>query len=117
VAGAFHSRLMASAQPKLAAVLAAAAVAPTTVPVIANVTAQPHGDPDAIRSRLIEQVTGAVLWEKAIRYLLGAGFTRFIELGPGTALSGFLRRIDTQVQVLNVADAPSLETTVQALTA
>ncbi len=117
VAGAFHSRLMASAQPKLAAVLAAAAVAPTTVPVIANVTAQPHGDPAAIRSRLIEQVTGSVLWEKSIRCLLDAGFTQFIELGPGTALTGFLRRIDAQARILNVADVPSLEAAAKALTA
>jgi [acyl-carrier-protein] S-malonyltransferase len=46
-----------------------------------------------------------VLWEKSMRQLLAQGFTRFIELGPGTALSGFMKRIDKSAQMLNVADA------------
>ena len=62
---------------------------PPTVPVIANVTAQPHDGPEAIRARLVEQVTSSVRWEESMRYLLAQGFTRFIELGPGRALSGF----------------------------
>jgi [acyl-carrier-protein] S-malonyltransferase len=49
-----------------------------------------------------------------MRYLLAQGFTRFIELGPGKALSGFLKRIDPTAQLLNVADVPSLEDTVKA---
>ena len=50
-----------------------------------------------------------------MRYLLSRGFTRFIELGPGTALSGFMKRIDKTALTLNVADVPSLETTIKAL--
>ena len=50
-----------------------------------------------------------------MRYLLAQGFTRFIELGPGTALSGFMKRIDKAAQMLNVADVASLEATVKAL--
>ena len=50
-----------------------------------------------------------------MRYLLGQGFTRFIELGPGTALTGFMKRIDKNAQVLNVGDVGSLEATVKAL--
>lgn len=115
VAGAYHSPLMASAQPKLAAELARIAVATPTVPVIGNVTAQAHSDPDTIRRLLVEQVTGSVRWEESIRNLLGQGFTRFIELGPGNALGGFLRRIDKSAQALNVADVPSLTATVAAL--
>jgi [acyl-carrier-protein] S-malonyltransferase len=52
-----------------------------------------------------------------MRYLLSQGFTRFIEVGPGTALSGFMRRIDKKAQIVNVADVASLETTVAALQA
>ncbi|HPC62821.1 MAG TPA: ACP S-malonyltransferase [Verrucomicrobiota bacterium] len=115
VAGAYHSPLMASAQPKLAAELAAIPIQTPAVPVISNVTAQPHGAPDLVRARLVEQVTSSVRWEESVRYLLGQGFSRFIELGPGTALSGFLKRIDKNAQVLNVADVPSLEATVRAL--
>ncbi len=82
VAGAYHSPLMASAQPKLEAELARVSLTAPTVPVIANVTAQPHGGPGAIRVRLVEQVTSSVRWEESMRHLLGQGFTRFIELGP-----------------------------------
>jgi len=117
VAGAYHSPLMASAQPKLEAELARMALKEPTVPVIANVTAQPYGGPDAIRTRLVEQVTSSVRWEESMRYLIGQGFTRFIELGPGKALSGFMRRIDKTAQVLNVEDLASLETTAKALAA
>jgi [acyl-carrier-protein] S-malonyltransferase len=115
VAGAYHSPLMASAQPKLAAELARIHLAPPTVPVISNVSATAHGSPNAIAQLLVEQVTGSVRWEESIRALLAQGFTRFIELGPGTALTGFLRRIDKSAQALNVADVPSLAATVAAL--
>ncbi len=116
VAGAYHSPLMAGAQPKLQAELAAANFSPPTVPVISNVTGQPHGSPEQIRARLVEQVTASVRWEDSMRFLLAQGFTRFIELGPGTALSGFMKRISKDAQMLNVADLPGLEATVKALT-
>ena len=116
VAGAYHSPLMASAQPKLAAELATAKISAPAVPVISNVTAQAHGAPAEISARLVEQVCASVRWEESMRALLAQGYTRFIELGPGTALSGFMKRIDKNVQMLNVADAASLEATVKALT-
>jgi [acyl-carrier-protein] S-malonyltransferase len=115
VAGAYHSPLMAGAQPRLQAELAKIKLSAPGVPVISNVTAQPHGAPGEIATRLVEQVTSSVLWESSMRYLLAQGFTRFIELGPGTALSGFMKRIDKGAQMLNVADAASLEATAKAL--
>jgi len=115
VAGAYHSPLMASAQPKLQAELAQIKISPPTVLVISNVTGQAHGAPNEIPKRLVEQVTSSVLWEKSMRHLLAQGFTRFIELGPGTALSGFMKRIDKKVQMLNVADVAGLEVTVKTL--
>jgi len=115
VAGAYHSPLMASAQPKLQAELAKVKLSPPVVPVISNVTGQAHGEVADISARLVEQVTSSVLWEKSMRTLLAQDFTRFIELGPGTALSGFLKRIDKSAQMLNVADVASLEATVKAL--
>ncbi len=81
--------------------------------MISNVTAQLHDE--NISAKLIEQVCASVQWEKSMRYLLAQGFTRFIELGPGTALSGFMKRIDKTAQMLNVADVASLEATVKAL--
>jgi [acyl-carrier-protein] S-malonyltransferase len=115
VAGAYHSPLMAGAQPKLQAELAKVKWSTPLVPVISNVTAQPHGGPGEIGLQLVAQVTSPVLWESSMRYLLAQGFTRFIELGPGTALSGFMKRIDRNAQMLNVADAASLEATVRAI--
>ncbi|MGH7950587.1 MAG: ACP S-malonyltransferase [Limisphaerales bacterium] len=129
VAGAYHSPLMAGAQAKLQNELAKIKISAPTVPVISNVTAQPHlvGQASSlsdthrqdacatISARLVEQVTSSVLWENSMRCLLAQGFTRFIELGPGTALSGFMKRIDKSAQMLNVADVASLETTVKAI--
>jgi [acyl-carrier-protein] S-malonyltransferase len=115
VAGAYHSPLMASAQSKLQAELAQVKLSAPGVPVISNVTAEPHGTTGDISARLVEQVTSSVLWENSMRYLLAQGYTRFIELGPGTALSGFMKRIDKTAQMVNVADSTSLEAAVKAL--
>lgn len=115
VAGAYHSKLMASAQPKLRSALADVPLHIPAVPVISNVTARPHGTPGEIHARLVEQVTSSVRWEESIRYLLSDGFTRFIELGPGTALSGFMKRIDKSARILNISDAQSLDESVKAL--
>ena len=116
VAGAYHSQLMAGAQPRLEAALAAVPWQPPVVPVISNVTAQAHGDAASIRARMVDQVTSSVRWEDSMRHLLAQGFTRFIELGPGKALSGFMKRIDPAAQMFNISDAASLEVTVKALT-
>ena len=115
VAGAYHSPLMASAQSKLGAELARVNLVMPGIPVISNVTAQAHGTPAEISARLVEQVCASVLWETSMRALIAQSYTRFIELGPGTALSGFLKRIDKSVTLLNVADAASLQATLTAL--
>jgi [acyl-carrier-protein] S-malonyltransferase len=115
VAGAYHSRLMESAKLKLKSELDAISIQAPEVPVISNVTAQPHGSPDDIRTNLVEQVTSSVRWEASIRHLLSQGFNRFIELGPGSALSGFMKRIDKEAEVLNVSDGASLRATAMAL--
>ena len=115
VAGAYHSPLMASAQAKLKAELEKVTLQTPAITAVSNVTAHPHEGVDSIRARLVEQVTSSVRWEESMRYLLAQGFTQFIELGPGTALSGFMKRIDKNAVMLNVADVASLESTVAAL--
>jgi [acyl-carrier-protein] S-malonyltransferase len=115
VGGAYHSRLMAGAQQQLQAALAAVPFGPPSAPVVSNVTARPHGSAAEIPPLLVRQVTAPVRWEESMRYLLAAGFKRFIELGPGTALSGFMKRIDKNAEMLNVADVSSLEGTVTRL--
>jgi [acyl-carrier-protein] S-malonyltransferase len=115
VAGAYHSALMAGAKPKLQAELSKAHLTAPRVTVVSNVTALPHGTPQEIQARLVDQVTSSVRWEESMRYLLAQGFNRFIELGPGKALSGFMKRIDPNAQMLNVSDVASLETTIKAM--
>ncbi len=115
VAGAYHSPLMAGAQSKLRVELARVNIIQPRVIVVSNVTAKAHISADSIRSRLVEQVTRSVRWEESMRELLAQGFTRFIELGPGSALSGFMKRIDKNAVILNVADESSLEVTAKAL--
>ena len=88
VAGAFHSPLMKPADEKLAAVLASANIQAPQLPVYANVDTSIHTTPDEIRSRLVNQVTGGVLWEGCIRRMLADGYTRFYEIGPGRVLTG-----------------------------
>jgi [acyl-carrier-protein] S-malonyltransferase len=112
VAGAYHSPLMASAQPKLAAELTRTPIQAPMVQVVSNVTAQPHNSADHTRALLAQQVTSSVRWEESMRFLLNQGFTRFIELGPGTALSGFMKRIDKAATMHNAGDVASLESTI-----
>ena len=115
VAGAYHSRLMASAKPKVQAMFEGIAVRPAALEVISNVTARPHGTPEEIVLRLVQQVTSPVRWEESIRYLAGRGYSRFIELGPGKVLSGFVKRIVPAAQILHVSDVPSLENALEKL--
>lgn len=115
VAGAFHSSLMAPAARRLAEVLADVPIHPPRFPVISNVTAQPHGSPDEIRSRMVEQVTSPVRWVECVQTLRGMGVGRFIEAGPGRVLSGLIRRIDKDAEIHNVCDSPTLDAVVRTL--
>jgi [acyl-carrier-protein] S-malonyltransferase len=115
VAGAFHSRLMTSAQAPLAAALAGVTLAAPKVTVVSNVTAEPATVPEQIRDLLVRQVVSSVYWEASMRWLLAQGFQRFIELGPGAALAGFMKRIDPAVPVLSVNNCASLAAAVARL--
>ena len=102
VAGAFHTPLMESAVEKLKAALSNVDVASPRIPVISNVDARPHSDPDELREILIQQVVGPVRWEESMRQLIDDGVSQFYELGPGRVLRGLLRRIDRQLSCENV---------------
>ena len=115
VAGAYHSRLMASAQEKLAGVLADVVVGEPSIPVISNFLATSADGPDAIRESLTKQVTGSVRWVESIQLLREQGYDTFIELGPGKVLAGFMARIDQAAKVISIEDSESLEAAVLAL--
>jgi [acyl-carrier-protein] S-malonyltransferase len=102
VAGAYHSRLMASAATDLAPHLRTADIAAPRVPVVANFSAAVPETPDQIRSALEEQVCGSVRWEESILRLIAMGFTDFVECGPGGVIAGLLRRIDRNVKCLSL---------------
>jgi len=104
VAGAFHTPLMQSAVERLRTALANVPMQAPRIPVISNVDALPHDDPNEIRELLIQQVCSQVRWEDSMRYLLDEqGITRFYELGPGRVLCGLLKRIARKVPCENIA--------------
>jgi len=120
VAGAYHSRLMASAQEKLAAELVTTtitvpAISGTAIPVIANFTAAPVTSAGEIRSTLTSQVTGSVRWIESIQYLVSAGHHLFVEIGPGKVLAGLVAKIAPDATVISVEDLPSLQAAVEKL--
>jgi len=101
VAGAFHTPLMQTAVERLAAALADAPLQKPRIPVISNVDAQAHSDPEEIRSLLVQQVVSPVRWEDSMRALLGMGCDQFYEVGPGRVLAGLLKRIDRKLKCEN----------------
>jgi len=115
VAGAYHSRLMQSAQDQLATELAALTFQKPTIPVICNFAASAVSDAAEIRSMLEKQVTGSVLWTASIQTLIAMGHRNFLELGPGKVIAGLVAKIDKDAVVHSVDDLASLEATVEAL--
>lgn len=115
VAGAYHSRMMKSAQEKLAVELQDVEFHQPQVPVICNVEAKELTTAEEIRGALEAQVTGSVRWTESMKVFLERGETLFIELGPGGVLAGLMRRIDRGATVLKVENAESLEAAIESL--
>ena len=109
VSGAFHSPLMATAEAELAEHLAGIRFGDPRFPVVSNVTAEPVSRGDVARDILVRQLTAPVRWVASMRTILSAGVERFIELGPGSVLSGLLKRIDRNAQAQTVGTATELE--------
>jgi [acyl-carrier-protein] S-malonyltransferase len=105
VSGAFHSPLMRVAEAGLAEQLSRVSFKRPAFPVVSNVSAQPVTDPVTARRLLEDQLTSPVRWADSVREMLGAGVTRFIELGPGSVLTGLLRRIDREADGMAVGTA------------
>lgn len=94
VAGAFHTPIMQSAVDRLANALANVKLQKPQRPVVSNVDARPHSDPEEIRELLIKQVVSPVQWEASMRYLLEEGYRNYYEVGPKRVLCGLMKRID-----------------------
>ncbi|MBN9603108.1 MAG: ACP S-malonyltransferase [Afipia felis] len=93
VSAPFHCRLMQPAADAMAEALAKVTVNKPVVPVVSNVLAAPITDPDEIRKRLVEQVTGTVRWRESVAYMAAHGVTHFLEIGSGKVLMGLVKRI------------------------
>ena len=106
VAGAFHTPLMESACAKLSEALGNVVMRTPRIPVVSNVDAKPHSDPEDIRGVLVRQVTQSVLWEDSVRWLLAQEADSFFEIGPGKVLKGLLKRIDRKASCESVNDTP-----------
>ncbi len=109
VSAPFHCALMQPAEDALRPVLEAIPFTDPEFPVIVNVDARPVTDGDALRDALIRQVTGAVRWTESVQWMIAAGVTNFVEVGPGKVLSGLLRQIDRNRSAVHVEDTASLE--------
>lgn len=109
VAGAYHSRLMKTAQDQFTDDLNQATIDAPGIPVVCNFAGYPVTAPDEVRSMAAKQVSGSVRWTQSMRHLLGEGHELFIELGPGKVLAGLMARIQKGTRVLSIDDIPSLE--------
>ncbi|HJR24356.1 MAG TPA: hypothetical protein VJ804_02705, partial [Acidimicrobiales bacterium] len=109
VGGAFHTPFMAPAAERLARALGATRFADGEVPVVANVDAQPHRDGEGMAGRLEAQLTAPVRWSESVECMRAAGATTFVELGPGTVLTGVAKRANPDGTNLAVAEPKALE--------
>lgn len=102
VGGPFHTPLIQQASVWLAEEMQHYTFHPATVPVVSNLDALPSTDPEEIRSKLEKQIISPVRWIDCIQYMLNHGVERFIEFGPQKVLSGMIKNIDKDTEVLNV---------------
>jgi [acyl-carrier-protein] S-malonyltransferase len=110
VSAPFHCPLMQPAADEMARALAETAIAAPRAPLVANVTARPTLDPEAIRRMLVEQVTGRVRWRESMEWLAGeGGVSRFAEAGAGKVLTGMTKRIAPDAEAVALNSPADLE--------
>jgi len=110
VSGAFHSILMEPAAKGLAKAISQCDFCHPMIPIVANKTAQPEFTAQAVRERILQQLCSPVLWQASVEYMIDAGVSTFIELGPGRVLTGLIKRVSNDAEVINISDADSIAT-------
>lgn len=108
VSGAFHTSLMQPAVDGMAEVMANLTFHQPVVPIIANTTAQPLTVAEEVKAELLRQLCNSIQWQRSVEYMINDGVTTFIELGPGKVLSGLVKRINREVEVLNIGDVEAV---------
>ncbi|MBI2874898.1 MAG: ACP S-malonyltransferase [Firmicutes bacterium] len=115
VSAPFHCSLLHGAARRLAMELALREFKPARIPVVANVDARFHQEPLEIIRALVDQVAGPVRWEESVQAMLRAGVDRFIEVGPGKSLSGFVKRISREAVVAGVEDPAGMDSALEVI--
>ncbi len=108
VSGAFHSILMRPAAEGLGEVISELEFREPRIPIVVNVTARPEKDPEELKERLVQQLCSPVRWQSCVEYMVEDGVSTFVEIGPGKVLSGLIKRISKDVQVINLSDLNSI---------
>lgn len=109
VSGPFHSALLAEAGRKLGEYLRNVEIHTPQIPYVANVNAEYITEAEPVRELLERQVSSSVRWQQSVEAMLAAGTDRFIEIGPGKTIAGFVKKIDRSVTVINVQTLADLE--------
>lgn len=109
VSAPFHCELMKPAEERLRPVLDEAHLKDLWFSLVSNVDASPIGTATAVRNALLRQVASPVRWVESVQKMVSMGVRRFVEIGPGSVLTGLIKRIDPSVELINVSDVPSLE--------
>jgi [acyl-carrier-protein] S-malonyltransferase len=115
VSGAFHSPVMQPAAAGLAQAINNTQVYDANIPIIGNIHAIPLQEARAICEELAQQIAAPVQWIRTIEYLVEAGVTTFLEIGPGQALTGMVKRIAKGVTTLNASSAADIEKVIATL--
>ncbi len=109
VSAPFHCELMKPAEERLKPILDEVNFKDLWVALVSNVDASPIGTATAVRNALLRQVVSSVRWVESVQRMVAMGVKRFVEVGPGNVLTGLIKRIDANVELVSVNDVPSLE--------
>ena len=115
VSGPFHSKMLTGAGEKLGEVLKDVVLQEVEVPYTTNVTAQYVKNKEEIKDLLVAQVSSSVRWQQCVETMIADGVDTFVEIGPGKTLSGFMRKINRNVKVINIQTVEDFEKAVEEL--
>lgn len=109
VSGAFHSPLMQPAVDGMSVFISPLSFQEPSIPVIGNTTAEPVTTAALVKSEFLNQLTNPVQWQRSIEYMVAKGVSTFIEIGPGKVLTGLIKRINREVETININDLEAIK--------
>lgn len=109
VSGAFHTPLMQPAVDGMTEIVNNLPFNEPVIPIIGNTTAQPLTTAESVKAELLKQLCNCIQWQRSIEYIASEGATTFIEIGPGKVLTGLIKRINKDVQTINIGDAQDIK--------